>query len=531
VQNSSTSKIARNSASNVIRGAVNFPITLALTPFVFRHLGPRDFGIWSMLYALVQSAVVFDMGLSASLVRFVAFLNARQQFSDLSHVVSTAFVSYGVLSATLLLGIGLSARSIVLHLFKISDGTLGKFTVIVMLAALALAMQLLAAVFLAFLQGLQRIDLANGVSIFVALANFTLALGALLEGRSLMGLMITHVLSAALGLVAAIAIAISVCPSVKWRPSLARLDKLREIMPLSVAIQFLNLQTLIFTQFDKFALSGILGPVSAGYYEIASRPLTAIRNIPLTIVQPVTPAVAEMQADGRRAAINQLFAVLNKYVTVMAATVFGLILFLPAPLIRLWFGRRPISNIDIVIHTMQALAITYFINLLGSISTYMAVGLGESGCIRHYAILSSSLHVILGLWMIHSLGYIGAPLAILIATTLSVAYLRIRFSRLMESRDATLLKSGVMPVSCAVAVGFMCMAIRKYLLIVDSTGHTLLLSGAYLLSLGLALVILKYFSKDEVETVRTLCVNTLQNIKLSAMQLWRSNKRLWMSTS
>lgn len=77
---STTRKIVRNSAFNILIlwGAIALPIALILTPLVLTHIGIRDFGIWSLLYVLVQSASLFDFGLSGSIVRFIAELNEKR---------------------------------------------------------------------------------------------------------------------------------------------------------------------------------------------------------------------------------------------------------------------------------------------------------------------------------------------------------------------------------------------------------------------------------------------------------------------
>jgi O-antigen/teichoic acid export membrane protein len=499
---STTRKIVRNSTFNILRGAIALPIALILTPFILTHLGIRKFGIWSLLYLLVQSASLLDFGLSGSLVRFVADLNEKRDFSQLSRVLNTALFAYVFLGMISFSGIWLCRKMIVTILFKPEPWEQQKLLSLLILAAAALVVQLLSSVFTAVLQGLQRMDLANLISVMTTTLHFGLVLCALKWGFGITMLVAIQGFTVALGLVAGIVASKLALPSLQWSVSLLSLDAFRTIMPLSAAVQCLSAQTIVFYQFDKFALSAFLGPAFAGYYDIAARPLTSLRNLPLTIVQPVTPAVSELQARQDRASLQNVFLHTNKYVLLVAAPVFMLLIFLPRPLLDLWFGNHVLPHASLVALTLQLLAVTYFINLLGGTITYIALGLGQHACLLRYAVIASILHIALTLLLLTHFGYVGAPLGALISTLVSVVYYGVAFSRATVFTTSPIVKLAFRPVGTAGLLGVLAFTITRTVPWVNAPVPLTFLVALYFSLFALAMWASSYVSREELQILR-----------------------------
>src|SRR5260370_17782627 len=231
-------------------------------------------------------------------------------------------------------------------------------------------------------------DLANLISVLTYTLYFGLVVGAWKVGLGMSVVVAIQGFTVAVGLVASIAGSKRALPSLQWSPTLISFDTLKTVMPLSLAVQCLSVQTVVFFQFDKFALSAFLGPAFAGYYDIAARPLTSLRNLPLTIVQPVVPAVSELQVRQYRSLIQELFLHTNKYVLLAAAPVFMLLIFLPKPLLSLWFGNHVLPNSSVVALTLQLLAATYLLNLIDATITYVALGVGYYVSLFRYAVIA-----------------------------------------------------------------------------------------------------------------------------------------------
>jgi O-antigen/teichoic acid export membrane protein len=503
VSESTTRKIVRNSAFNILRGVIALPIALIITPLVLARVGIRDFGIWSVLYVLIQSASLFDFGLSGSIVRFVAELNEKRDFSQLNRVLNTALSAYAFLGLIVFSGVWLCRKVIVVGLFKAEPWEQQKLVWLLILAAVALVVQLLCSVFLAVLQGLQRMDLANLISVMTYTLHFGLVVYALKLGFGIATLVAIQCLTVALGLVASIAASKQALPSLQWSSNLISFDALKTIMPLSLAVQCLSVQTMVFFQFDKLVLSGFLGPTFAGCYDIAARPLTSLRNLPLTILQPVVPAVSELQARRDRTLIQEVFLHTNKYVLLTAAPIFMLLIFLPSRLLSLWFGNHVLPNADIVALTLQLLAATYLVNLMGGTITYVALGLGHHVCLFRYAVIAAVLHIALTLLFVTRLGYVGAPLGALTATIVSVFYYGVAFSRGAGFPASPILRLAVKPVGVAGLLGVLTLALTKTVPSVNTPLHLSLLVILYFLLFVAAMWGTGYINREDLQNLRS----------------------------
>ena len=500
---STTRKIVRNSAFNILRGAIALPIALIITPFVLTHVGIRDFGIWSVLYVLVQSASLFDFGLSGSIVRFVADLSEKQDSCQLNRVLNTALSAYAFLGLIIFLGLWLCRKLIVVSLFKAEAWDEQKLVWLLILAGAALVVQLLSSVFTALLQGLQRMDLASLISVLTFTLHFCLVVCALKFGFGITMLVAIQGLTVAVGLAASIAASKRALPSLRWSPTLISFDTLKTLTPLSLAVQCLSIQTLVFFQFDKFALSAFLGPAFAGYYDIAARPLTSLRNLPLTIVQPVVPAVSELQARQDQSLVREVFLHTNKYVLLTAAPVFMLLIFLPSRLLSLWFGNHVLPNPSGVALTLQLLAATYLVNLMGGTITCVALGLGHYVCLFRYAVIGAVLHIALTLLFLTRLGYVGAPLAALIATTISVFYYCVAFSRATGIPTSPILKLALRPVGVSGLLGVLAFTLTTKVPLLNTPLPLVLLVFLYFSLFAAAMLGIGYINRTDFRNLRS----------------------------
>lgn len=508
---STTSKILRNSLFNVVRGVVALPIALFLIPFILGHIGIRNFGIWALVYGLVQSASLLDFGLTSSLTKYVAELNETKKFYRLNRLFNSAFLAYSVLGAFFFVCTYWLSRLIVVEFFKAEVGERERLTWLIILAAGIIFLQLISSVFLALLQGLQRMDLTNFSSLLVLLVHFTFTVIVLQLGFGLFMLVVAQGVAVATGLVANIILVRRAYPQFDWNPRSASFGAVRAILPLSFSIQCLSLQTILFYQFDKFALGAYFGPAYAGYYDIAARPLASLRNIPLTIVQPVMPAVSELQARNDRKLIGEIFFYSLKYVVVVAAPVFILIIFLSGPLLHLWLGDQKIENIHLITISLQLLAATYLINLLTVPGVHVALGLGHSGDIFRYSVIGGVLHPVLTLILISALGYVGAPLAILFATLVSAVYLYSRFYRTTEFPLYHFFALFLKPIGFACMFGFGAHLLVSHYPWFATRAHSGILVSLYFVAFSVAMLSIGYISRQELLYLRNFLVNFVRN--------------------
>jgi len=90
-----------NAASSWLRDVVEGVLFFILTPLIIRALGTEQYGLWSLLWAIVQVLILLDMGFGTSVVKLVADARGRNDLEAHQTAVATFFWTY-VAQATFL---------------------------------------------------------------------------------------------------------------------------------------------------------------------------------------------------------------------------------------------------------------------------------------------------------------------------------------------------------------------------------------------------------------------------------------------
>src|SRR3954467_8609803 len=100
---SSTSPAARRLLVGAVTNWLAFAATLLvgffLTPYSVRKLGDGPYGVWAFVESILAYFTLFDLGIAACVVRFVARLHTIGVRDELNRLVSTClalFLGLGV---------------------------------------------------------------------------------------------------------------------------------------------------------------------------------------------------------------------------------------------------------------------------------------------------------------------------------------------------------------------------------------------------------------------------------------------------
>src|SRR5262245_66564905 len=84
-------------------------IAFFMSPFLVHSLGDRRYGMWSLLESVLAYLMLLDLGVAASVVRFVARFEATRDRDSLNRVFSTSVcLSSAAGVAALVLAVGIA---------------------------------------------------------------------------------------------------------------------------------------------------------------------------------------------------------------------------------------------------------------------------------------------------------------------------------------------------------------------------------------------------------------------------------------
>jgi O-antigen/teichoic acid export membrane protein len=163
--------LLKNGIYNAITGLVRAGLVLVTIPILTRLLGIQDYGLWSLVSAVLEIVVLSGNGISVSTTVFtakdLAQQNVDKSLSETLTVIGGAILFLATISA---IGIFLGARSIV-NFFPNLDFTQVKtFTYALQISALVVWSRLLQQVFIGIEQGYQQYGYLNLLNTIQAIA-------------------------------------------------------------------------------------------------------------------------------------------------------------------------------------------------------------------------------------------------------------------------------------------------------------------------------------------------------------------------
>jgi len=94
-------RILINTVSSQVDRAVDAVVFLILIPFVVHTVGTAEWGLWSLIWAVVSLFALIDLGFSTSVVKYVADARGRRDGVRLRKVICTLFWVFVAQSALL----------------------------------------------------------------------------------------------------------------------------------------------------------------------------------------------------------------------------------------------------------------------------------------------------------------------------------------------------------------------------------------------------------------------------------------------
>ena len=185
-------QIFKNAAMAVLQVIVLGGILFFLYRFLLRSIGVEKMGIWSLVLASTSLTRVANLGLSGSVVKFVAkYELARDDLQSVSRVIQTTFIAVGLFVGSVLLGIYPLAPN-VLALF-LDPSSMPDALSILPYTLLSVWFSLLYMVYIGAIDGFQRIDIRSAIMMAGALLQAVLAV-ILVQKFGLVGLALSQVI-------------------------------------------------------------------------------------------------------------------------------------------------------------------------------------------------------------------------------------------------------------------------------------------------------------------------------------------------
>ena len=420
VHRSIAQAVGRNTIASLVARAASLLVWFALTPMMLSRLGADRFGFWAILLALGGSLATVDLGLGVALSRFVAESVGRGDPKGARTIIVRALGLQ--LALTLICAVaGTLGREFLLDLLRVPAAWRAEGGAALVVALFGFALSVPGNLFIAALQGLQRMDLYALVMVPLA---FALAISVHIGLRSpqpLFGVVVSQVgynllVTLVVGFVLHRALA---SPGLLARPvpenAAPAPTSLRRMLGFGAWVQLNGLLGFAQTNLDKFLIASFVSLTPVAAYELGVRITGVALLAPMLALSALLPAMAHRAVvDGtdRRLAFYRRAS--YPYLVAVAALIAALVGLAP-PLLEAWLGRAAADQVFV----LRALAVASGLSAATGIASTIVRAGDRLVLETQYGITSVVLHAGLSLLGIALLGWIGAIYGLVVSSFLA----------------------------------------------------------------------------------------------------------------
>lgn len=384
-------------------------VLFILYRFLLNTIGVEKLGIWSLVLATTSVTQIANMGLSGSVVKFVAKYVAREEPESVSKVIQTATLSIAVSIGIILLAVYPLIKWILA--IVISSESLSLALEILPFSLFALWILMIASIFNAGLDGCQRIYLKNILLIVGTLFYFFLAL-MLTPTYGLIGLAYAQVAQNTM---------IFLCSWILLKRYIAPLpiipyqwDKntFKEIIVYGINFQVISVTTMFYDPITKALLSKFGGLSFVGYYEMANKMVQQFRALIVSANQVLVPAIANLK-ERLPEKIRSVYLTSYQLLFYLSLPLYSLVIICTPLISEIWIGHY--ERIFVIFSFL--LSIGWFFNTVAGPAYFANLGTGmlRWNVIGHIAI--AVLNAVMGL----SLGVLYDGIGVVVGWVISLA--------------------------------------------------------------------------------------------------------------
>jgi len=396
-------RIITNAVANWIGFAVQLVVAFFMSPILVHWLGAPRYGVWSLVESVLAYLMLFDLGVAASVVRYVARFEANGDQDRLNRVFSTSICIFAAAGAAVMV-VTLALAAVGSTLTKVPAELLREARWMLILLGFNLAIGLPLNVFPSLLDGLARFPAKTAIRTAGLLLRTGLFLVVLWKEDGLIPLAFAITACNVLEHLALAAASWWFVPRLRFSFSLADRETFRMIRGYSLEAFVAMVAGRISFQTDALVIGIFLAPQFITYFAVAGRLLEYAKNSLRAATTVLTPAVSAFEARGETGTIREVFLSSTRYVLWFILPVqIGLHL-LGKPFLALWMGPE---YVDWSYPTLTILALPLSLLMSQSVSGRVLYGLGQLRWFTVVVVMEAVANLFLSLVLVRPFGIEG----------------------------------------------------------------------------------------------------------------------------
>jgi O-antigen/teichoic acid export membrane protein len=408
-------RVAVGTASNALGRIVSVLAGIAATPIIVHAVGATDYGTWILIASIAAFGTLFEFGMSAGLVKFVAEHTARDEIDEAARMVAAAAWLYRVIGG-LFVVVGIALAMSVPAILGLEGETADIAQALGVIAALDLGTSMISLAPLSVLKGLHRFPVVNAIQAGAAVLAVGLTVIAVVTDAGIVGVSAAWGLSTVFTTVGFAVAARRMVPGHVSSPVHRDIEGLRRLVKHSRSIAAVQVAVHLQSRLDTVVIAAALPVRNVTPYSFAQRLADGTVIATDQFGKVLLPLASEISATRERDATRALFLTTTRLTVAIALAVGLPIALLGGPILEIWVGDEFAGYGALV----AILACAAMVDVPSYSAAAVLQSLGRHGPIAWMATGSAVANIGLSIALVGPLGVEGVALGTLIASGVEI---------------------------------------------------------------------------------------------------------------
>lgn len=390
--------LIKNSAYNLLGFAIPTLIAVPALGILARWLGLELFGVFTLVFAVIGYASIFDLGLSRAVIREISI--HRDNEDEQKKIISTSTFVIGITSLCAVISFYFLSDNLA-SLLNISEKKMDDVIVAFKVLSFTIPMLLLTQIWIAYLEGREEFAKVNLQKIISGTLQSLLPVLLCWYEKSLF----FAVLGLFVGRIITLLLSFSFCSNIVLKSGIYFYkNTFKRLLIFGSWLTVSNIISPIMVYFDRFIIAHILGGAKVALYSAPSEGIMRVTNVPLALARALFPKIAFCKDKEERNRLEKHSYILINLVC-LPIMIVGILF--AQPLMRLWMGDE-FGGVDAIV--LQILLVGFYVNSMAVIpfSLLQANGNAKTTALVH--LLEIVPYIFILFYMTYCYGIIGSAI-------------------------------------------------------------------------------------------------------------------------
>lgn len=393
---------------------VRLALTIFMTPVILRYLGQAGYGLWVSLCSLVGYFGIVDAGMNFAVVKYVAEYRAQGRKADLSKLISSILVIFGILGGVILL-VFVALNSLIPGLFRLVPEWAPAARLAFVIMGLNLVCGLLTGVFANIIYGHERVDVQKCFVLIQVLVTNLFILLFLHLGFGLIGVAGAATLGWLVLMVACVIYISRRGYGISVHPRFLDLNLLKEIAPYSSRSLVLALGGQILYRTDNLVIGVMLGVIMVTPYEIGYKLCFLAVTLMYKLSDTLFPNLSRLYASGDLEGLRNLFLKIANWSVTIIVILSLFLIFCGREVIAIWVGPENVLDQEVFL----VLVLLNLVHAVAGPAGQVLQAIGRNRWFTVSTLADAILNLGLSIFLCHKIGLLGVALGTLTAHLLT----------------------------------------------------------------------------------------------------------------